>query len=93
MKARLRVTTLSNRNLLTSTNVIRPQFSRRASYDLFECIERLEHKRLPEDQARYIFSQVVDAVYYLDSQGITHRDIKDENLVIDKDLKVNECAH
>jgi PAS domain-containing serine/threonine kinase len=60
-------------------------FPRRLSHDLFECIE---HKPLSEDQARYIFSQVVEAVYYLDTHGITHRDIKDENIVIDKDHKV-----
>ena len=60
----------------------------RPSHDLFECIEQSPHKRLTEDQARYIFAQVVEVVYYLDSIGITHRDIKDENLVIDKDLKV-----
>ena len=65
-----------------------PQFTRRPSHDLFECIEQTPDKRLSEDQARYIFGQVVEAAYYLDSQGITHRDIKDENLVIDKDLKV-----
>ncbi|KAF8893360.1 kinase-like protein [Infundibulicybe gibba] len=67
---------------------IRPSFARRPSHDLFECIEQSEHKRLPEDQARYVFAQVVDAVHYLDSLGVTHRDIKDENLVIDKHLKV-----
>ncbi|OCH95083.1 kinase-like protein [Obba rivulosa] len=67
---------------------IRPNFSRRPSYDLFECIEQSKHKRLSENQARYIFAQVVEAVYYLDNQGITHCDIKDENLVIDSDLKV-----
>ncbi|KAF8224938.1 Pkinase-domain-containing protein [Tricholoma matsutake] len=87
-EARLRVTTLPNLDTLTSTTLHRPQYSRRASHDLFECIEQSEHKRLSEDQARYVFSQVVDAVHYLDSQGITHRDIKDENLVIDKNLKV-----
>jgi Protein kinase domain len=65
-----------------------PQFARRPSHDLFECIEQTPDKRLSEDQARYIFGQVVEAAYYLDSQGITHRDIKDENLVIDQDLKV-----
>ncbi|RDX55189.1 kinase-like protein [Lentinus brumalis] len=65
-----------------------PKFTRRPSHDLFECIEQSKHKRLTENQARYIFAQVVEAVYYLDSQGITHCDIKDENLVVDADLKV-----
>jgi serine/threonine protein kinase len=59
---------------------------RRASYDLFECIE--QHERLSEGQAKYIFAQVAETVWYLDSIGITHRDIKDENLVIDRDFKV-----
>jgi len=67
----------------------RPQYSRRPSHDLFECIEQSEDKRLSETQARHIFQQIVDAVAYLDSQGITHRDIKDENLLIDKDLNVS----
>ncbi|KAG6842093.1 hypothetical protein C0991_002747 [Blastosporella zonata] len=66
----------------------RPEFTRRSSHDLFECIEQSEHKCLSEKDARYVFAQVVSAVYYLDSQGVTHRDIKDENLVIDRDLKV-----
>ncbi|KAF8210271.1 kinase-like domain-containing protein, partial [Mycena galopus ATCC 62051] len=65
----------------------RPEYSRRPSHDLFECIEQSEHKRLSEDQARYVLGQVVDAVYYLDCHGVTHRDIKDENLVIDEHLK------
>ncbi|KAH7914123.1 kinase-like domain-containing protein [Hygrophoropsis aurantiaca] len=66
----------------------RPYYSRRPSYDLFECIEQTKHKRLSEKLAQYIMAQVVDAVYYLDSHGISHRDIKDENLVIDKNFKV-----
>ncbi|KAF9820425.1 hypothetical protein IEO21_01434 [Rhodonia placenta] len=67
---------------------IRPRFGRRPSHDLFECIEQSKHKRLSESQARYVFAQVVEAIYYLDSQGITHCDIKDENLLVDSDLKV-----
>ncbi|KZP34519.1 Pkinase-domain-containing protein [Athelia psychrophila] len=65
-----------------------PQFPRRPSHDLFECIEQTPGKRLSEEQACHVFAQIVDAVHYLDCQGITHRDIKDENLLIDKDLKV-----
>jgi hypothetical protein len=67
----------------------RPHYTRRPSHDLFECIEQSENKRLSEDQARYVFSQVVDAVSYLHSLGISHRDIKDENLVIDSELRVS----
>lgn len=66
----------------------RPNFARRPSYDLFECIEQSKHKRLSENNARYIFAQVVEAVYYLDSQGITHCDVKDENIVVDGEFRV-----
>ncbi|KZT72199.1 Pkinase-domain-containing protein [Daedalea quercina L-15889] len=67
---------------------VRPNFARRPSYDLFEYIEQSKYKRLSENQARHIFAQVVEAVHYLDSKGITHCDIKDENLLVDSDLKV-----
>ena len=85
LPAKQPTTTKSDEGLLSPE---RPNFSRRPSYDLFECIEQSKYKRLSESQARYIFAQVVEAVYYLDCQGITHCDIKDENLVIDKDLNV-----
>lgn len=64
------------------------RYSRRPSHDLFECIEQTKYKRLSEKQARYIMAQVVEAVFYLNSLGICHRDIKDENLVIDRNFKV-----
>lgn len=74
-----------------ATNVFNyetPDISRRASHDLFECIEQSEDKRLPEAQARYVFTQIVDVVHYLNELGVAHRDIKDENIVIDESLKV-----
>lgn len=59
---------------------------RKLSCDLFECIE--QHSKLGEDKARWVFAQIVEAVYYLDKRGICHRDIKDENCVIDSDFNV-----
>ncbi|KAF9362977.1 hypothetical protein BGX34_005161 [Mortierella sp. NVP85] len=59
---------------------------RRTSCDLFECIEH--HSKFSESQARMIFKQIVECVDYLDSKGICHRDIKDENIVIDNDFIV-----
>lgn len=54
--------------------------------DLFECIDK--HSYLAENTAQWIFAQVVEAVYCLESLGIYHRDIKDENCVIDSDFNV-----
>ena len=65
-----------------------PPFFRRPSHDLFECIEQSKDKRLSESQARFVFAQVVEAVHYLDSQGVTHCDIKDENILVDSFLNV-----
>ncbi|KAF9899830.1 hypothetical protein BX616_002826 [Lobosporangium transversale] len=59
---------------------------RRTSCDLFECIEH--HSKFSEGQARMIFKQIVECVEYLNSRGICHRDIKDENIVIDNDFRV-----
>ncbi|WRT67105.1 uncharacterized protein IL334_004071 [Kwoniella shivajii] len=75
----------SKLNPMSGENGKRPNMARRASYDLFECVE---HQRFSEDQARMIFRQIVDAVGYLHRRGIYHRDLKDENIVIDRNLCV-----
>ncbi|KAI7879846.1 kinase-like domain-containing protein [Mucor mucedo] len=62
------------------------QFVRRTSCDLFECIE--QHKHFEEALAKKIFKQIASCVAYLESIGVCHRDIKDENIVIDQDYKV-----
>ncbi|GAA5892286.1 hypothetical protein JCM6882_003630 [Rhodosporidiobolus microsporus] len=59
---------------------------RRSSCDLFECIE--QHSRFDEATAKYVFAQVVEIIYALGQMGIVHRDIKDENLVVDASYRV-----
>lgn len=42
-----------------------------------------KEKYLPEERARSYFSQLLDAVEYIHSMGVVHRDIKCENIVFD----------
>ena len=37
---------------------------------------------------RFIIKQVLDAVNYMHQQGVVHRDIKDENVLIDKENRI-----
>jgi len=49
--------------------------------DLFEFIDR--NHALDEALASHIFRQIACAVQYILSKGVVHRDIKDENIIID----------
>lgn len=44
--------------------------------------------RIPEDEARYISKQVVGAVDYCHSLNIVHRDLKCENIMVNRDMQV-----
>ncbi|KAG7472290.1 hypothetical protein MATL_G00107390 [Megalops atlanticus] len=47
-----------------------------------------ERRRLPETEAREIFRQITSAVHYCHKNGIVHRDLKLENILLDQDLNV-----
>ncbi|XP_072319811.1 maternal embryonic leucine zipper kinase isoform X2 [Eucyclogobius newberryi] len=51
--------------------------------ELFDYI--IAKDRLPEEETRVFFRQIVSAIAYVHSQGFAHRDLKPENLLIDGD--------
>lgn len=42
-------------------------------------------RRMTEDEARYCFVEILMGIQYLHSKKIIYRDIKPENIMIDKD--------
>ncbi|XP_045913492.1 NUAK family SNF1-like kinase 1 [Micropterus dolomieu] len=47
-----------------------------------------ERRRLPETEARGLFRQITSAVHYCHKNGVVHRDLKLENILLDRDLNV-----
>nr|CAB3264886.1 serine/threonine-protein kinase par-1-like [Phallusia mammillata] len=54
-----------------------------SSVDLFDYIR--EVGRMNEKEACMIFRQILTAVYHIHTRGVVHRDIKDENIVLNRD--------
>ncbi|RKP02585.1 hypothetical protein CXG81DRAFT_10642 [Caulochytrium protostelioides] len=90
--ARLNAVPLMSPRVASLQALDRPSLSqaipcrRRSSCDLFECIE--QHERFTEMQAQRVFGQIVSAIYHLHSRGYVHRDLKDENCLVDRTFTV-----
>ncbi|XP_054465562.1 NUAK family SNF1-like kinase 1 [Anoplopoma fimbria] len=54
--------------------------------ELYDYIQ--ERRRLPEPEARSIFRQITSAVHYCHKNGVVHRDLKLENILLDQDFNV-----
>ncbi|KAM6929012.1 NUAK family SNF1-like kinase 1 [Lycodopsis pacificus] len=54
--------------------------------ELYDYIQ--ERRRLPESEARSIFRQITSAVHYCHKNGVVHRDLKLENILLDQDFNV-----
>lgn len=58
--------------------------------ELFDYI--IKRKKLNEDEARWIFRQIISGVEYLHAHCIAHRDLKPENILLDSTntIKIND---
>ena len=73
----------SDEHTLTSLDLAsKKKLQPKTSCDLFECVDA--HDFLPDRTIRKIFSQLASAILYLQVNNIVHRDLKDENLVVDE---------
>jgi serine/threonine protein kinase len=50
---------------------------------------------LPESIARYYFNQILSAIQYLHSSGLTHRDMKPQNILFDENfnMKISDFGY
>ena len=48
----------------------------------------MENGRLSESEAKRLFGQIISAVGYCHNQGIVHRDLKAENLLLDAHMNI-----
>ena len=53
-----------------------------------DCAKYFKHKLPSKSQLKNIMTQIIEAMLYLHSKGIVHRDMKLENVLIDNELNI-----
>ncbi|KAJ3191627.1 hypothetical protein HDU82_003528 [Entophlyctis luteolus] len=62
------------------------QMQKQCPVDLFACIEKSHG--LEENIAKKVFRQIIQCLDYLHANNISHRDLKDENIVVDSNYSI-----
>lgn len=55
---------------------------------LHSYLKEKPHRRLEEEDAKFIFKQILTALHYCHRKSIAHRDIKLENILLDENKQV-----
>jgi len=74
------------KGLFQNDNYYQLIMERCSGVTLFDLIDLNHH--MEENLARIVYTQVLDAVFYLHEKQIVHNDIKDENIMVGRDFKV-----
>ncbi|XP_013399905.1 serine/threonine-protein kinase STK11 [Lingula anatina] len=92
---------LSNKNVIQLIEVLYHEEKQKmymimeyCSGNLQEMLESVPEKKFPLWQAHMYFTQLIDGLEYLHSQGIVHKDIKPGNLLVTTDgtLKITDLG-
>ena len=59
--------------------------------DLYCLLKESQKPSLSEDYLRKIFKQIVEGMLYIHGQGVLHRDIKLDNILIDNKDQIKIC--
>jgi NUAK family SNF1-like kinase len=55
--------------------------------ELYDYIAKSQQEGIPEDEAKFMFSQIASAVQYCHKNNVSHRDLKLENILLGKNNK------